>query len=984
MMDEETMTKSEEHQQHQHQHQQHHLNLQKALQQCELVQNMIDISISSLEGLRTKCATSNDLTQKEIRTLEGKLVKYFSRQLSYKNKVPLQERNVELDGFPRLTHWFRIVNMRKEVTEEISPGELTLEALLEMGDEGVSETLQKFGASEEECARLNASLTCLRSAHQSEQLEDDKLHSNGGTSSNQSKQDWSIQWPTSESGKENTPVGTPEPGQWVRLQLAQSPKLPSSRYSQHLCHSPQALAPPFYALHPHPQADRLTVDSHSGLLPSILDMGHRSLPPSPRQRHFPHTPPRTPLVVNTMTPPGTPPVRRRNKLKAPGTPPPSTRKLIHLLPGFTALHRSKSHEFQLGNRVDDAQTPRAKKKAKPLNLKIHSSVAGSCENLPTQRSPLHSDHSLRSFFFPSLVPSTPPVHATEVPTANTLSVPRWSPQIPRRDLGNSIKHRFSTKYWMSQTCIVCGKGMLFGLKCKTCKLKCHNKCTKEAPPCHLLIYHRGGRETSFKEQVTTQARQLVRTESVPCDINNPLRYTDLHISQTLPKTNKINKDHIPVPYQPDSSSNPSSTTSSTPSSPAPPLPPSATPPSPLHPSPQSIRQPKQPNLTASHYYKYKQQFIFPDVTPEVPSRAPQVILHPVLSEPGNKGNPLLQIEVEPTSDNEEGNDEAGDSADEFEEMNLSLLSARNFPRKASQTSIFLQEWDIPFEQLEIGELIGKGRFGQVYHGRWHGEVAIRLIDIERDNEDQLKAFKREVMAYRNTRHENVVLFMGVCMSPPHLAIITSLCKGRTLYTVIRDAKVILDVNKTRQIAQEMVKGMGYLHAKGILHKDMKSKNVFYDNGKVVITDFGLFTISGVLQAGSRREDKLRIPSGWLCHLAPEIIRQLSPETAEDQLPFSKQSDVFAFGTIWYELHAREWPFKNQPPEVIIWQVGSGMKPNLTQIGMGKEISDILLFCWAHEQEERPSFSKLVELLEKLPKRNRRLSHPGHFWKSAEL
>lgn len=122
--------------------------------------------------------------------------------------------------------------------------------------------------------------------------------------------------------------------------------------------------------------------------------------------------------------------------------------------------------------------------------------------------------------------------------------------------------------------------------------------------------------------------------------------------------------------------------------------------------------------------------------------------------------------------NEEGTEEAQESEDDFEEMNLSLLSARNFPRKASQTSIFLQEWDIPFEQLEIGELIGKGRFGQVFHGRWHGEVAIRLIDIERDNEDQLKAFKREVMAYRQTRHENVVLFMGACMSPPHLAIIT--------------------------------------------------------------------------------------------------------------------------------------------------------------------------------------------------------------------
>uniref|UniRef100_A0A8D1NCS6 Protein kinase domain-containing protein n=1 Tax=Sus scrofa TaxID=9823 RepID=A0A8D1NCS6_PIG len=91
----------------------------------------------------------------------------------------------------------------------------------------------------------------------------------------------------------------------------------------------------------------------------------------------------------------------------------------------------------------------------------------------------------------------------------------------------------------------------------------------------------------------------------------------------------------------------------------------------------------------------------------------------------------------------------------------------------------------------------------------------------------------------------------------------------------------------------------------------------------------------------------------------------------------------AHRTIWYELHAREWPFKTQPAEAIIWQMGTGMKPNLSQIGMGKEISDILLFCWAFEQEERPTFTKLMDMLEKLPKRNRRLSHPGHFWKSAE-
>lgn len=75
---------------------------------------------------------------------------------------------------------------------------------------------------------------------------------------------------------------------------------------------------------------------------------------------------------------------------------------------------------------------------------------------------------------------------------------------------------------------------------------------------------------------------------------------------------------------------------------------------------------------------------------------------------------------------------------------------------------------------------------------------------------------------------------------------TELC-FKTFTVNIRSRKaVVLHVITSRVF---LFQGMGYLHAKGILHKDMKSKNVFYDNGKVVITDFGLFTISGVLQAG---------------------------------------------------------------------------------------------------------------------------------------
>ncbi|NWH17466.1 KSR2 Kinase, partial [Grus americana] len=844
---------------------------------------------------------------------QSKLVKYFSRQLSCKRKVALQERNAKLEGFPQLLHWFRIVDIRKEVMEEIAPGQLSLEELLDMTDDQVCATVEKFGANSEECARLNASLSCLRSVHKS-----------GGSLS---KQDWTIQWPTTEPGKENSPGCQPEPGPWGRTHLSQSPKV-QPKCGQHHCHAGSPHGPMYT------HVDRLTVEGHPGLCPPV-ESGHRSLPPSPRQRHAAHTPPRTPNIVTTMTPPGTPPVRRRNKLKPPGTPPPSSRKLIHLIPGFTALHRSKSHEFQLGHRVDEAHTPKRGAQPKQNPPRKHTAAAGSdflakncCGegklSLPLVIQLKTSSNSISRLVF---------CH---------LPLPRLFPSVC------FSKTQSFWLIWGSSSHSYC---LAFG---------CSRGFADNTPPCPPSPPALAALQNIQRSCVN--ALIIV----VKCPGNKARREGTMAEIHREPK--------------------------------------GAGEPLPSPPLPLNLIKRKAaleldggqgeaafPRARVSAAFISAQagrngNFGHPQAGCWVPGPLSpgEKVGSQTAPPPGLGAFPPVLLCSPPfaSPQNEEGTEEAQESEDDFEEMNLSLLSARNFPRKASQTSIFLQEWDIPFEQLEIGELIGKGRFGQVFHGRWHGEVAIRLIDIERDNEDQLKAFKREVMAYRQTRHENVVLFMGACMSPPHLAIITSLCKGRTLYSVVRDAKIVLDVNKTRQIAQEIVKGMGYLHAKGILHKDLKSKNVFYDNGKVVITDFGLFSISGVLQAG-RRENKLRIQNGWLCHLAPEIIRQLSPDTEEDKLPFSKHSDVFALGTIWYELHAREWPFKTQPAEAIIWQVGRGMKPNLSQIGMGKEISDILLFCWAYEQEERPTFTKLMDMLEKLPKRNRRLSHPGHFWKSAE-
>ncbi|XP_015277408.1 PREDICTED: kinase suppressor of Ras 1 isoform X5 [Gekko japonicus] len=730
-----------------------------------------------------------------------------------------------------------------------------------MNESKVKDTMKRCGARAEECSRLNGALACLR-----------QVIRTGG----EYKDD--LVWNSSDVRRENHLMPPSELSPCPAGVMWMHGTLSSSKGNGQQPRSVSVSTVPSSDNPPSSQGPLVSVDNPLESFAFPTHCGGRNL--------------RTPHSI-TVTPPTTPQLKRR---KPPRTPPPPSRKVFQLLPNFPTLTRSKSHESQLGNRIDEV----------------------------------------------------PPVK---------FDLLHGSPQTVRRDIGLSVTHRFSTKSWLSQVCQVCQKSMMFGVKCKHCRLKCHNKCTKEAPPCRISFL---------------PLPRLRRTESVPSDINNPVDRPSEPQFGTLPKA-LTKKDHPPAVNHLDSSSNPSSTTSSTPSSPAPfqsSNPPSATPPP--NPSPMGQRD---------------SRFNFPDIPnpsqvtqpPETTENANRADEHPEMDR-------VEELGTEQAEDQEPNKSEAEDDDDELDDLRSGPTRWRGMiARKASQTSVYLQEWDIPFEQIELGDPIGQGRWGKVYRGRWHGEVAIRLLEIDGNNQDHLKLFKKEVMNYRQTRHENVVLFMGACMNPPHLAIITSFCKGRTLHSFVRDPKISLDINKTRQIAQEIIKGMGYLHAKGIVHKDLKSKNVFYDNGKVVITDFGLFGISGVVQEG-RRENELKLPHDWLCYLAPEIVREMAPGKDEDKLPFSKAADIYAFGTVWYELQAREWPFKNQPAEALIWQIGSGegMKQVLSASSLGKEVGEILSACWSFDLSERPSFTLLMEMLEKLPKLNRRLSHPGHFWKSADI
>uniref|UniRef100_A0A0K0E4B7 Raf homolog serine/threonine-protein kinase n=1 Tax=Strongyloides stercoralis TaxID=6248 RepID=A0A0K0E4B7_STRER len=286
-------------------------------------------------------------------------------------------------------------------------------------------------------------------------------------------------------------------------------------------------------------------------------------------------------------------------------------------------------------------------------------------------------------------------------------------------------------------------------------------------------------------------------------------------------------------------------------------------------------------------------------------------------------------------------------------------------------------WEISRERVEFGAKIGSGSFGTVYRGHYCGPVAIKKINTKGEpSEAQLVAFKNEVAVLKYIRHGNVLLFMGWCRTP-ELCIVTQWCEGSSLYKHlhVNEPKWELDIPKIIDISKQVSNGMGYLHSKGIIHRDLKSNNIFItSDGTVKIGDFGLATVKQTWT-----DDKLKQrPTGSILWMAPEIIRM----KVED--PYTIYSDVYAFGIVLFELLSSSLPYEGiNNRDAIFFMVGMGkLKPDLKKLRCGcpKSMKVLVENCLQYERSERPNFQIILGTLQdikrNLPKLQKSISAPN--------
>ncbi|XP_075516801.1 putative serine/threonine-protein kinase SIS8 [Primulina tabacum] len=287
---------------------------------------------------------------------------------------------------------------------------------------------------------------------------------------------------------------------------------------------------------------------------------------------------------------------------------------------------------------------------------------------------------------------------------------------------------------------------------------------------------------------------------------------------------------------------------------------------------------------------------------------------------------------------------------------ISDRSVGNESSKSDSTLDDVADFEIPWEDITLGERIGLGSYGEVYRGDWHGtEVAVkRFLDQDKIGES-LEELKSEVLLMKRMRHPNVVLFMGAVTRPPNLSIVTEFLPRGSLYRLIHRPNNQLDERRRLRMALDAARGLNYLHTCTplIVHRDLKSPNLLVDKNWVVkVCDFGLSRMKHNTYLSSRST------AGTAEWMAPEILRNE---------PSNEKCDVYSFGVILWELFTLRQPWGGMNPMQVVGAVGFQHRRLEIPDNMDPVVADIIRKCWQTDPKLRPSFTEIMALLKPLQK-----------------
>eukprot|EP01099_Mayorella_cantabrigiensis_P003823 TRINITY_DN2873_c0_g1_i1.p1 TRINITY_DN2873_c0_g1~~TRINITY_DN2873_c0_g1_i1.p1 ORF type:complete len:568 (-),score=161.06 TRINITY_DN2873_c0_g1_i1:970-2673(-) len=167
----------------------------------------------------------------------------------------------------------------------------------------------------------------------------------------------------------------------------------------------------------------------------------------------------------------------------------------------------------------------------------------------------------------------------------------------------------------------------------------------------------------------------------------------------------------------------------------------------------------------------------------------------------------------------------------------------------------------------LEEKLGQGAYGAVYRGKHRESGFILAIKVIEDMSDA-ETLKKEIEILRKCKNANIVCYYGSLTHGKHLWILMDYCALGSIRDLIETTEKTLSEKQIAFICKNTLKGLVYLHAQKIIHRDIKAANILLnDQAEVKLADFG---VSEQLNAGKSASDEMIGTPLWM---APEVIKK---------------------------------------------------------------------------------------------------------------
>ena len=247
---------------------------------------------------------------------------------------------------------------------------------------------------------------------------------------------------------------------------------------------------------------------------------------------------------------------------------------------------------------------------------------------------------------------------------------------------------------------------------------------------------------------------------------------------------------------------------------------------------------------------------------------------------------------------------------------------------------------------QLGSELGKGAFGKVFQGlnTLTGEfVAVKQVSVQNVPKEELVAIEGEIDLLKKLVHPNIVRYVDRVSTEKTLNIVLEFIENGSLLNIVKKFGVFSEALCVVYIVQ-VLRGLRYLHAQGVIHRDIKGANILITkSGLVKLADFGV----AIKQEETAAEGDCVVGTPYW--MAPEIIEMSGP---------SPKCDIWSVGCTVIELLTGKPPYFDLAPMAALFRIVSDDGPALPP-GISSALKAFFKLCFQKQPSLRKSADELL-------------------------